>query len=83
MKFDWDFHQGFTAQAMSGIDRSNWGSIWYIPDFSGVATGNAYMLGCSTQICPKIKTRLHIFPKIPINLSQENPSDNHQFPISI
>ena len=52
MKFNWDFDQGFTSQTMSCVDRRNWCFVWSIPNICGISTGNAYILGSSTQVEP-------------------------------
>ena len=52
MKYYGDFNQGFTSQAMTSIDRSNWCSVWRIPNICGISTGMTFILGSSTQFDP-------------------------------
>jgi len=44
MKFNGYFDQGFTAQTVSSIHRSNGCLIWGIPDSSGIAAGIAFVI---------------------------------------
>jgi hypothetical protein len=52
MKFYWNFDQGFTAQTMPCIHRSNWCFIGLIPNFCGISTGVTFILESSTQFEP-------------------------------
>jgi len=52
MKYNWYFDQGFTAQTVTSIDRSNWCFIRFVPNFCRISTGMTFILGRSTQFEP-------------------------------